>query len=127
MEKYPRDVPVDMKKYDPAANDPEAYYGLPQNVAFCQSCVISNQRPNSAVEFAHTKNTRKATIHFDDQGACDACPVAQEKHEKVDWDERARQLKDLCDRCRRNDGHWDCLVPGSGGKDSTYASHILKH
>ena len=24
------------------------------------------------------------------------------------------------------DGSYDCLVPGSGGKDSFYASHILK-
>ena len=28
-------------------------YGLPEQVLFCRRCVISNQRPNSAVEFAH--------------------------------------------------------------------------
>ena len=33
----------------------------------------------------------------------------------------------LCDRYRRNDGHYDCLVPGSGGKDSFYAAHKLKY
>jgi N-acetyl sugar amidotransferase len=36
-------------------------------------------------------------------------------------------LVDLCDRHRRNDGKYDCLLPGSGGKDSFYASHILKN
>src|SRR5262245_55351785 len=127
MDKYPRHVPVDMKKYDPAVNNPETYYGLPQNVEFCESCVISNQRPNSAVEFAHTRESRKATIHFDGDGVCDACRVAEEKHNTIDWDERERKLKDLCDRYRRDDGHYDCLVPGSGGKDSSYAAHILKH
>jgi N-acetyl sugar amidotransferase len=127
MTKYHRHVPVDMRKYDPAVNNPEIYYGLPQNVEFCQSCVISNQRPNSAVEFAHTRESRKATIHFDGDGVCDACRVAEEKHDTIDWDERERKLKDLCDRYRRNDGHYDCLVPGSGGKDSSYAAHILKH
>jgi N-acetyl sugar amidotransferase len=35
-------------------------------------------------------------------------------------------LRKLCDRFRRTDGGYDCLVPGSGGKDSFYASHILK-
>src|SRR5262249_21755615 len=127
MDKYPRHVPVDIKKYGPAINDPETYYGLPQNVEFCQSCVISNQRPNSAVEFSHTKESRKVTIHFDEQGVCDACRVAEEKHNTIDWDDRKRRLKELCDRYRRNDGHYDCLVPGSGGKDSTYASSILKY
>ena len=90
MDKYPRHVPVDLRKYDPAANDPETYYGLPQNVEFCASCVISNQRPNSAVEFAHTKDSQKATIHFDEDGVCDACRVAEEKHNTIDWDERER-------------------------------------
>lgn len=32
----------------------------------------------------------------------------------------------LLDKYRRNDGYYDCLVPGSGGKDSAFQSHILK-
>ena len=36
---------------------PEAYYGLPRDVRFCKRCVISNQRPNSAVEFQHTRDS----------------------------------------------------------------------
>jgi N-acetyl sugar amidotransferase len=35
-------------------------------------------------------------------------------------------LRELCDRFRKNDGSYDCLVPGSGGKDSFYAAHMLK-
>ena len=127
MDKYPRQVPVDLKRYRPSINDPEAFYGLPQDVAFCESCVISNQRPNSAVEFRHTRESRKATIHFDAEGVCDACLVAEAKRTAIDWGERERKLRDLCDRYRRSDGHYDCLVPGSGGKDSFYAAHVLKH
>ena len=89
--------------------------------------MISNQRPNSAVEFEHTKDSKKKTIHFDADGVCDACRVAEQKHGTIDWDERDRQLRELCDRYRRNDGSYDCLVPGSGGKDSFYAAHVLKH
>jgi N-acetyl sugar amidotransferase len=103
----------------------EAYYGLPKVVEFCRKCVISNQRPSSAVEFKHTSKSRKKTIHFED-GVCDACRVAEEK-DKIDWEERERELVKLLDRYRRNDGGYDCLVPGSGGKDSVIQAHILKH
>jgi len=127
MDKYPWHVPIDLKRYRPSINDPEAFYGLPQDVAFCESCVISNQRPNSAVEFRHTRESKKATIHFDAEGVCDACRVAEAKRATIDWSERERKLRELCDRYRRSDGHYDCLVPGSGGKDSFYAAHVLKH
>ncbi len=40
---------------------------------------------------------------------------------------REKELKELCDRYRKTDGSYDCLVPGSGGKDSFYASHVLKY
>ena len=100
-------------------------YGLPADVRFCKRCVISNQRPNSAVEYQHTSDSRKQTIHFDDDGICDACRVAEEK-KALDWDQREAQLRDLCDRYRSKDGSYDCLLPGSGGKDSFYACHVLK-
>jgi N-acetyl sugar amidotransferase len=107
--------------------DLEAKYGLPREVKFCTRCVISNQRPNSAVEYQHTRGTRKETIRFDEQGVCDACRFAEFKRTRIDWEERGRLLEELCDRYRRSDGGYDCLVPGSGGKDSFYAAHMLKH
>jgi N-acetyl sugar amidotransferase len=105
----------------------EAKYGLPTEVKFCRSCVISNQRPNSAVEFSHTAESRKQTIAFDENGICDACRYAEHKRKTIDWNERERELMELCDRYRRDDGAYDCLVPGSGGKDSFYAAHLLKY
>ena len=94
---------------------------------FCKRCVMSNQRPASAVEYEHTIATRKRTLHFDDAGVCDACNYARTKAEQVDWDARDRELRELCDRFRRTDGRYDVIVPGSGGKDSVLASHVLKH
>jgi N-acetyl sugar amidotransferase len=104
----------------------EIKYGLPGQVQFCKRCVISNQRPSSSVEFRHTKDSKKTTIHFDAEGVCDACRYAQRKNADVDWAERERRLVELCDRFRSRNGSYDCLVPGSGGKDSVYAAHILK-
>lgn len=105
----------------------EAYYGLPRDVKFCQRCVMSNQRPNSCVEYSFTKETKKQVIHFDDDGVCDACRVAEQKATMIDWNQRHQELQELCNRYRREDGSYDCIVPGSGGKDSFYAAHMLKY
>lgn len=105
----------------------EAKYGLPAEVRFCKRCVISNQRPNSAVEFRHTSESKKQTIHFDSEGVCDACRFTEKKQRTIDWSAREMELRELCDRHRRDDGGYDCLVPGSGGKDSFYAAHKLKY
>lgn len=105
----------------------EAYYNLPSEVAFCKKCVMSNQRPASIPEFKHNRNRDGAKyMQIDDKGLCDACRQA-EKKESINWEERERELKDLLDKYKRKDGHYDCLVPGSGGKDSVYQSHILKY
>ena len=69
--KYPK--PTDLKPFDKSNQSPDVLYGLPADVAYCKKCVISNQRPNSAVEYKHTKDSKKATINFDDNGVCDAC------------------------------------------------------
>lgn len=124
---YPRKTPINLDNFAPGANNPSTKYGLPREIKFCRTCVVSNQRPNSAIEFSHTKDTKKDTIFFDETGECDACRLARQKREGIDWDERERQLKDLCDRFRRTDGRYDCIVPGSGGKDSFYAAHLLKY
>ncbi|MGH7719446.1 MAG: N-acetyl sugar amidotransferase [Gemmatimonadaceae bacterium] len=104
-----------------------AKYGLPVDVRFCRRCVISNQRPNSSFEFRHTRDSAKTTIHMDAEGVCDACRFAEQKRQAIDWEQRQRELRELCDRYRRSDGSYDCLVPGSGGKDSFYAAHVLKY
>ena len=105
---------------------PEAYYGLPREVLYCTRCVISNQRPSSTPEHRHTPARRVKTIGFDAGGVCDACRFAEQK-ERIDWAARERELLELLDRYRSRDGSYDCLVPGSGGKDSCFAAHILKY
>lgn len=111
---------------DPQEGALEVKYGLPGQVRFCRSCVISNQRPSSTPEFTHNRNSKKATIFFDDSGMCDACRVAAVKEREVDWEKREHELRMMLDRFRSRNGNYDCLVPGSGGKDSIYASHVLK-
>lgn len=103
----------------------QTLYGLPEQVEFCRLCVISNQRPSSCAEATHTIDSKKHTIRFID-GICDACRIAEAK-KKIDWDSRDRELQVLCDQHRSKDGSYDCLVPGSGGKDSFMQAHLLKY
>src|SRR3990167_2195055 len=104
-----------------------AKYGLPAKVSFCRKCVMSNQKPSSTVEFKYASGDKKKTIAFDAAGVCDACHFAEYKETQIDWKKREKQLRELCDRYRRTDSSYDCIVPGSGGKDSAFASHVLKY
>lgn len=126
MDRIPAPQEIDKSNFGINVDTNTIKYGLPRDVVYCKKCVISNQRPNSAVEYNHTKETKKKTIHFDENGICDACNFAEKKKNEINWDDRERQLRDLCDQHRSNDGSYDCIVPGSGGKDSFYASHILR-
>lgn len=87
---------------------------------------MSNQRPSSFPEFRHTRDRKTPTLHIDAEGVCDACRYARKK-EDIDWKMRESQLLALLEKYRRNDGYYDCVVPGSGGKDSAYAAHVLKY
>lgn len=107
-------------------NKMETYFGLPEEVRFCKKCVTSNQRPTSTIEFKHTKLSKKNTMHLDEHGVCDACRNSETK-EAIDWNKREDELIKLLDKYRSKDGSYDCLVPGSGGKDSAYQAHILKN
>ena len=130
MLKLPRYQPIDYAQYDPAL-PPErrtAYYGLPQTVTFCKDCVMTNQKPNSCYEFEHTALSKKKTMVIQPDGVCDACHACRQKADgHIDWAQREQELRELCDRYRKTDGSYDCLVPGSGGKDSFYAAHLLKY
>ncbi len=123
---FPKSRVINHVEFQTTNDSISARYGLPTTVSFCQRCVTSNQKPISAIEFQHTSGSVKQAIHIDDENICDACRVA-EKKSLIDWDARDAELRELCDRHRSSDGSYDCLVPGSGGKDSFVAAHMLKY
>ena len=85
---------------------------LPKEIQFCKNCVVSNQRPRT---------------RFNAEGICSACQWSYEKDHLIDWERRERELQELCDKYRKKDGSFDVIVPGSGGKDSGFVAHQLKH
>ena len=120
---YPKEVDKNLFKVDKIGSP---LYGLPKKVLFCSNCVISNQRPSSTVEFKNDGIEKKEVINFDNKNLCDACKVKEIK-DSINWDEREKELRDICDKYRKYDGSYDCLVPGSGGKDSFMQAHLLKY
>lgn len=64
------------------------------------------------------------TIEFDSQGVCNVCRQREFRQEKIDWPARKLQLDELIERYRGK-YDYDCIVPFSGGKDSTFTLYFL--
>lgn len=108
-------------------NNKYSLYGLPEKVVHCKKCLMTNQKPFSVNEMEHGVEVKKTGLLIHDDGLCSACHYAEKKEVDIDWDLREKKLEKLLDKYRKNDGSYDCVVPGSGGKDSGMASHILKY
>jgi len=106
----------------------EVKYGLPREIRYCVKCNMSNQQPMSSNEYKHSDKSEKETLNFDENGVCYACTFNEFKNDgTIDWELRERELIELCNRYRKKDGSYDCIVGGSGGKDSAFQSHVLKY
>jgi len=74
-------------------------------IHYCKKCVMPDTKPD---------------LHLDEEMVCNACR-SYESRDEVDWNVRHRELLALLEKYRGLDGsRWDCIVPVSGGKDSTY-------
>lgn len=74
-------------------------------LTYCKRCVMPDTKPD---------------LHLDDEGICNACR-SYERRKEIDWDARYQELLQVLEKYRRRDAvNWDCIVPVSGGKDSTY-------
>ncbi len=72
---------------------------------YCTNCVMPDTKPD---------------LYLDDEGVCNACRSYQSRS-TVDWDQRYQELQKVLEPYRNRDGaNWDCIVPVSGGKDSTF-------
>ena len=71
----------------------------------------------------------KPTIIFDDQGVCSGCRTI-ESRKKINWVDRKKQLDELIKEyksiAKKNNSAYDCIIPVSGGKDSTYQTYLMK-
>ena len=71
---------------------------------YCKRCAQPDTRPG---------------IYFDERGICGACLYEEEK-EKIDWDAKARELREIAEWAKKTTkSAYDCAIGISGGKDST--------
>jgi len=74
-------------------------------IRYCRRCVMPETKPD---------------LKVDGEGICNACR-SFESRKSVDWNKRKVEFMTILDRYRSQDGsNYDCMVPVSGGKDSTY-------
>ena len=78
-------------------------------ITYCTVCFLPSTKPD---------------LHFDDGGVCAACNAYTDR-KAIDWESRADEFNEIIANIRlRNKSGWDCIVPVSGGKDST--AQVLK-
>ena len=70
---------------------------------YCQSCILPDTRPNLVI---------------DDSGFCNAAGMAAKN--RIDWKEREVRLHELVAKVKAQNATYDCIIPVSGGKDSTW-------
>lgn len=89
----------------------ESTYGKPlfSNMKYCLRCCMPESNEG---------------IQFDEMGICQACQSAEHKIH-IDWTVRERELRDILDKYKAQKRDYDCIIPISGGKDSTFQLHVL--
>lgn len=73
-------------------------------IKYCRRCLMPETKPD---------------LPMDQEGICGACR-SYERRTEIDWDARKNELLRIVEKHRSKDGsNYDCIVPVSGGKDST--------
>ena len=57
---------------------------------------------------------------FNDKGVCNACLSYAHNQKKINWEQRSKELEKIISEAKDRSTSWDCVIPSSGGKDSTY-------
>ena len=81
-------------------------------IKFCKTCLFPDTKPD---------------LYFDEYGECDACSSAKQKwqgSQMIVWEKRAKEFDDLLSKIPKGE-IYDCVVPVSGGKDSTYQTYRM--
>jgi N-acetyl sugar amidotransferase len=61
----------------------------------------------------------KPELKFSSSGLCSAC-FSYEKRSKIDWVAKEKQFAEIVKKYKKKNAVYDCIIPVSGGKDSTY-------
>ena len=78
---------------------------------YCKKCLYPDTKPQ---------------LEFNSDGICSACTNVKMK-EEIDWDKKRKEFAQILEKYTDKDGkNYDCIIPVSGGKDSTYQTYVMK-
>ena len=78
---------------------------------YCKKCLYPDTKPQ---------------LVFNNDGICSACTNNKMKDE-IDWDKKKKEFIQIIEKYRsKNHNNYDCIIPVSGGKDSTYQTYVMK-
>ena len=80
-------------------------------INYCKECLFPETKPD---------------LSFNEEGVCSACTSSKIKNLHIDWSERKNEFEKICNHYRKEGVGYDCLIPVSGGKDSTYQAYVMK-
>lgn len=65
------------------------------------------------------------TVYLDEDGVCNICKNWDKKKYEIDWVERRKELEKIVEEVKKRNASYDCVVPFSGGKDSTFTLYTV--
>lgn len=82
-------------------------------IRYCTKCLFPETKPD---------------LFFNEEGICSACVAADQKETFIDWKQREKDFFSIINKYKKspNEIGYDCLIPVSGGKDSTYQAYFMK-
>ena len=82
-------------------------------IQYCKNCLFPETKPD---------------LFFNKDGICSACIAAEQKDKDIDWKQRETDFYKIISKYKKlpNEQGYDCLIPVSGGKDSTYQAYFMK-
>ena len=78
---------------------------------YCKKCLFPDTKPD---------------LFFNDKGICSACLTSFKKYDNINWEEKKQEFDDIIEKYKKDDIGYDCIIPVSGGKDSTYQTYFIK-
>lgn len=74
-------------------------------IQYCSQCVLPSTRPGIVIK---------------NDGLCNACHNHSKKDKKINWHDREKVFREFVDEAKSRNAQYDCVIPVSGGKDSTW-------
>ncbi len=79
---------------------------IPKKYKYCKICILPDTRPN---------------LKINSNGICNACANNNiKKTKKIKWEQREKKFIEIIKKIKERNCSYDCVIPVSGGKDSTW-------